>query len=63
MKNKKSCKNCPYCYEGEYCLLEQEYIDDMNSCPDWNELDDEKDYVIVNGEKIYKEELKATEVY
>ena len=55
-----SCKNCPYCYNGEYCKLASEYIEDMNYCPDYGEFEEESDYFYDdNGEKVYYDDLKV----
>lgn len=54
------CKRCPYCYGGDFCTLTNEYVDDMNYCPDNGEFEEVKDYFYdENGEKIYYEELQV----
>ena len=59
------CYGCPHFYNCEFCTLESEYVEDMKVCPDYRDIDygDEKDYVIVDGEKIWKEDLQMNNRY
>jgi hypothetical protein len=27
----RACKNCAYCYNKEYCLINEQYIDDLKN--------------------------------
>lgn len=66
---KKCCKNCPYCYNREYCLLEEQYIDDMCLCPQGDKFDDRQyenennNFVVVDDEKIWLDEIHVVDRY
>ena len=59
----KKCKNCPYCYTGEVCMFNSEYIEDMEYCPCGRDgyLDryEDRQYIFVDGERIAVEDLSV----
>lgn len=60
------CLGCPYFYNCEFCTLENEYVEDMKVCPDYRDIDysdESKEYVIVDGKKIWLDELNIKERY
>ena len=60
----KGCKKCPYNYNREYCLLQEEYIEDMDICPQGEQFVEVKDYFVNDfGEKIYYDELNVNVKY
>ena len=50
------CLGCPHFYNCEFCRLSGEYVEDMKCCPDWHDIDygdENEEYVIVVGEKVW----------
>lgn len=54
------CLGCPHFYNCEYCMLADEYVEDMKCCPDYRDIDysdESEEWIIIDGEKVWVDDF------